>query len=385
MPDVPKYDGTSDTQEHITTYTTMVKGNDLAPHEIESVLKKFGESLTRGALEFVTWFQKEMMLFSAVPDEWAAEAFIKGLNLRSSDASQKLKESLLKFQATTWADFHSRFESKIRIEDEQVGFLLSAKGREKNKEKSKDDFDMDRRSSRGRFFALQTDRRPRQRLSISRQCSRVGISYEKHQRSTVPGADEIRSELEGSQLWCEYHGTNGHRTGDCRHLQEEVATLLKNGHLREFLSDRAKNKYDRNRYNVEPSNAGENPSRQMINLILGGNEINEVTFSTTKKTKVSLTHSKSLREVVEYDINFREEDADGLLLPHNDALVISLNVLDFKIKCVQVDLGSSAIIIQWRVLEQAKLTGSNSGHKTPRWIQPCERDNLRRDFVAHEC
>ncbi|XP_070054480.1 uncharacterized protein [Nicotiana tomentosiformis] len=53
-----------------------------------------------------------------------------------------------------------------------------------------------------------------------------------------------------------------------------------------------------------------------------------------------------------------EEDADGLLLPHNDALVISLNALDFKIKRVLVDPGSSANIIQWRVLEQDKLTGS---------------------------
>ncbi|XP_075085048.1 uncharacterized protein LOC142168285 [Nicotiana tabacum] len=53
-----------------------------------------------------------------------------------------------------------------------------------------------------------------------------------------------------------------------------------------------------------------------------------------------------------------EEDADGLLLRHNDALAISLNVLDFKIKRVLVGLGSSSNIIRWRVLEQAKLTGS---------------------------
>ncbi|XP_019246703.1 PREDICTED: uncharacterized protein LOC109226379 [Nicotiana attenuata] len=123
MPDVPKYDGTSDPQEHITTYTTAVKGNDLAPHDIESVLlKKFEETLTNGALtwyslllehsidsfkmladffikahagarkadifriaqresellwEFMTRFQKERMLLLGVPDEWAAEAFPK--------------------------------------------------------------------------------------------------------------------------------------------------------------------------------------------------------------------------------------------------------------------------------------------------------------------
>ncbi|XP_016466990.2 uncharacterized protein LOC107789645 [Nicotiana tabacum] len=159
-------------------------------------------------------------------------------------------------------------------------------------------------------------------------------------------------------LWCKYHGTIGHQTGDCRHLHEEVATLLKNGHLREFLSDRAKNNYGRSHDNMEPSKVGEDPPRLTINMIFGGNEINGVIFSATKKTKVSVTHSKRLREVTEDDITFTEEDADGLLLPHNDALVISLNVLDFKIKHVLVDPGSLANIIQWRVFEQSNLTGS---------------------------
>ncbi|XP_016436750.1 uncharacterized protein LOC107762864 [Nicotiana tabacum] len=93
-------------------------------------------------------------------------------------------------------------------------------------------------------------------------------------------------------------------------------------------------------------------------MIFGVNKINGITFLAAKQTKVSVTHSKRLREVAEDDITFMEEVADGLLLPHNDTLVISLNILDFKIKRVLVDLGSSTNIIQWRVLEQAKLTES---------------------------
>ncbi|XP_070022455.1 uncharacterized protein [Nicotiana sylvestris] len=195
MPNVPKYDGTLDLQEHITTYTTAVKGNNLAPHEIESVLlKKFGETLTRGTLtwylmlpehyiysfemlvdsfinahagarkvqaqkddifriaqgefellrEFVTSFQKERMLLPAILDEWAAKAFTKGLNPKSLDASRKLKESLLEFRETTWADVHNQYGSKINIEDDQVGFMALANSREKNKKKLKDDFNTDR-------------------------------------------------------------------------------------------------------------------------------------------------------------------------------------------------------------------------------------------------
>ncbi|XP_016494028.1 uncharacterized protein LOC107813291 [Nicotiana tabacum] len=93
-------------------------------------------------------------------------------------------------------------------------------------------------------------------------------------------------------------------------------------------------------------------------MIFRENEINGVTFSAAKKTKVSVTHSKRLWEVVEDNITFKEEDVDGLLLPHKDTLVIYLNVLDFQIKRILVDSGSSANIIQWRVLEQAKLTRS---------------------------
>ncbi|XP_070037874.1 uncharacterized protein [Nicotiana tomentosiformis] len=71
--------------------------------------------------------------------------------------------------------------------------------------------------------------------------------------------------------------------------------------------------------------------------------------------KLSITHSKGFGKD---DITFTEENTDILLLPHKDILVISLIVLDFNIKRVLVDPGSSANIIQWRVLEQAKLTGS---------------------------
>ncbi|XP_075101961.1 uncharacterized protein LOC142177379 [Nicotiana tabacum] len=432
--DVLKYDGTLDSQEHITTNTTTMMGNDLLPHEIESVLlKKFGEARTKGALtwysllpensidsfqmlvdsfikahagarkvqarkanifriaqgesellqKFVTRFQKERMLLPAIPDEWAAEAFTKGLNPRSFDASQKLKESLLKFQATIWADFHNRYESKISIEDDQLGFPTSVKGRdrEKNKDKSKEDFDMDRRGFRSadRFVTDKKIDRGRNNRSLqdkktsgSRDSSYPRLSEYNFNVSVVELVSSMRNIKEvwfpkpmksdpsqrGPNLWCEYHGTNGHWTGDCRHLREEVATLLKNGHLREFLSDRTKNNYGRNRDNMKPPKAGEDPPRLTIYIIFGGNEINRVIFSAVKKTKVSVTHSKRLREVAEDDITFIEEDADGLFLPHNDALVISLNDLDFKIKRVLVDPESSDNIIQWRVLEQDKLTGS---------------------------
>ncbi|XP_019259333.1 PREDICTED: uncharacterized protein LOC109237477 [Nicotiana attenuata] len=265
--------------------------------------------------EFVTRFQKERILLPAIPDEWATEAFTKGLNLRSSDASRKLKESLLEFQVTTWTDVHNRYESKIRIEDDQVGFPSSTKGREKNREKSKFDYDTDRRNARGQFFPYEwTKRRGRS--------FRTTISFPLTRGLIVVGTIEH----------CRIKILQGHWI------------LLTPSYQNTTSTDNAK-----------PSNVGKEPPRQTINMIFGGNEINGVTFLAPKKAKVSITHSKRLWED---DITFTKEDADVLLLPHNDALVIYLNMLGFKIKRVLVDPGSSANIIQWRVFEEAKLTRS---------------------------
>ncbi|XP_016479368.1 uncharacterized protein LOC107800662 [Nicotiana tabacum] len=147
-------------------------------------------------------------------------------------------------------------------------------------------------------------------------------------------------------LWCEYLGTHGHKAGDCLHLCKEVTTLFKNNHLREFLSDRAKNNYGHNRDNAGLSKIGEDPPRLTINTIFGGNKTNGASFLAAQNTKISMTLSKRLRKVAEDDITFTEEDADVLLLPYNDALIISLNVLDFETKRVLVNPGSSTNIIQ---------------------------------------
>ncbi|XP_019233210.1 PREDICTED: uncharacterized protein LOC109213827 [Nicotiana attenuata] len=320
MPDIPKYDGTLDSQEHITTYTMVVKGNDLAQHEIESILlKKFWEILMKVAL---TWysllpdhsndsfeilaelfikayvgarkFQKERMLLPAVPDEWASGAFTKGLNPLSSDAFRKLKESLLEIQATTWADVHNRYESKIRIKYDQLGSSASSKGR--NRDRNQDKFKSD--------------------------LMRIGVLVPvirniKEARFPKPILSDPSQK--DPNLWYEFHENHGHRTGDCRHIREEVATLLKNGHLREFLSDRAKNNCGKNRDVAEPSKPAAGSPCMTINMIFSGEEANGVIFLATKKTKLSVTHGKRIRKVLEDDITFTEEDDNGFLLPYNDA------------------------------------------------------------------
>ncbi|XP_070008776.1 uncharacterized protein [Nicotiana sylvestris] len=71
--------------------------------------------------EFVSRFQLERMELPPVSDDWAVQAFTQGLNQRSSIASKQLKQKLIEYPAVTWADVHNRYQSKIKVEDDQLG------------------------------------------------------------------------------------------------------------------------------------------------------------------------------------------------------------------------------------------------------------------------
>ncbi|XP_070014882.1 uncharacterized protein [Nicotiana sylvestris] len=94
--------------------------------------------------------------------------------------------------------------------------------------------------------------------------------------------------------------------------------------------------------------------KRTVNIISGGEEINSVTYTTAKKvSKVTVTHGKRVRHVLEEEsITFDDADIDGMLTPHNDALVISLLVHDTNVKQVLIDPGSSMNFILLRLLNK---------------------------------
>ncbi|XP_070029955.1 uncharacterized protein [Nicotiana sylvestris] len=150
---------------------------------------------------------------------------------------------------------------------------------------------------------------------------------------------------------CKYHGTHGHRTGDYRQLREEVARLFNEGHLREFLSDWAKNHF----WERDAGRKSELEKPQhVIHMIIGGFDVPQ--GPVFKCTKVSITRKKRTRDYFPEDtLIFSEQDIEALSQPHNDALVISILLNKVKVKCVLVDPGSSTNIIRFRVVEQLGL------------------------------
>ncbi|XP_070010500.1 uncharacterized protein [Nicotiana sylvestris] len=103
---------------------------------------------------------------------------------------------------------------------------------------------------------------------------------------------------------CEFHNDHGHKTTDYRLLQGKVEHLLKQGYLTELFSE-------------------------------------------------NVTHGKRVQRVLEEEsITCDDADADGVLTPHNDALVISLLLHDTNVKRVLIDPGSFVNTIRLRVVNE---------------------------------
>ncbi|XP_070056916.1 uncharacterized protein [Nicotiana tomentosiformis] len=152
-------------------------------------------------------------------------------------------------------------------------------------------------------------------------------------------------------LVCKYHSAHGHRTEDCLQLREKVARLFNNSHLREFLSKRAKNHFKNRDANKQ---AEQEEPQHVINMIIGGVDVPQGPM--IKRTRVFIMRKKCMWDYIpEGDISFNDEDAKGIVQPHNDALVISALINKSWVKRVLIDPGSSANIIRSRVIEQLGL------------------------------
>ncbi|XP_075098012.1 uncharacterized protein LOC142175328 [Nicotiana tabacum] len=132
------------------------------------------------------------------------------------------------------------------------------------------------------------------------------------------------------------------------------AYCVEQGHLKELHIDKGRNILARGRERLGPPKP-HSPART-INMIIGGSDkasINGIKFTATHKLKRSITHKRY--DGLQESIIFDESDADDLTFPHNNALVITLQILDADVKRIMVDDGSGACIIHPQVLTQMRL------------------------------
>lgn len=87
--------------------------------------------------------------------------------------------------------------------------------------------------------------------------------------------------------------------------------------------------------------------KRVVNDIFGGEEVNGVTFTAAKKfTKMSNSYEKRTRQTLTREsMVFDDEDVDGLNMPHNDAVVITLRNFETEVRKILIDPGSLTNIV----------------------------------------
>nr|XP_009785581.1 PREDICTED: uncharacterized protein LOC104233825 [Nicotiana sylvestris] len=204
--------------------------------------------------EFVSRFQMEKMELPPVSDDWAVQDFMQGLNEKSSISSRQLKQNLIEYRVVTWSDAHNRYQSKIRVEDDQLEAPSGSVHPNRFAAKPPKVTDRGSRFNKGRY-QLRSGSVGAPKLSeynFSVDASGIVSAIGKVRDTRWPKPIQTDPSQRNPNLICKYHGTHGHRTEDCRQVREKVARLFNERYLRELLNDQAKNHFrerDANRKN----------------------------------------------------------------------------------------------------------------------------------------
>ncbi|GAV73703.1 LOW QUALITY PROTEIN: hypothetical protein CFOL_v3_17186, partial [Cephalotus follicularis] len=127
--------------------------------------------------------------------------------------------------------------------------------------------------------------------------------------------EKLRTPVENRNVekYCRYHRDHGHDTEECRQLKNQIEDLIRKGHLRKYVDRDAPQGRREQRREEAPRQQEEQQQQQPR----GDEEV----------------------------ITFSEVDYEGVRLPHDDPVVVTLLVELFTMKRILIDSGSSADIL----------------------------------------
>ncbi|KAK3009556.1 hypothetical protein RJ639_013786 [Escallonia herrerae] len=141
------------------------------------------------------------------------------------------------------------------------------------------------------------------------------------------------AEKRDTQLYCHFHKDHGHTTEECKVLQREIENLITKGHFKQFvkINDRQQTGRRGNQCKTEDAPPKDPP---VINTISGGPSARGLSSSSRKAyaRQINLTQGPIKRVKASATLEFDDSYLEGVVLPHDDALVITLWVDAFQVK-----------------------------------------------------
>ncbi|XP_021804529.1 uncharacterized protein LOC110748862 [Prunus avium] len=137
---------------------------------------------------------------------------------------------------------------------------------------------------------------------------------------------------------CAFHGERSHYTNNCNAWKRHLEELVRDGHCTEFVAKKAIQQIE------DCDVAAKEPPQKVIriNTILADSQESRLTTKERKRKIVQVTYVSQVTTGVQVIadtpiINFQKKDLIGLDLPHNDALIICIQIEQAVIERVHVD------------------------------------------------
>ncbi|KAF3510026.1 hypothetical protein F2Q69_00006777 [Brassica cretica] len=243
---IKAYDGTTDPDNHVTQYRQRKLAVALPKGSREATMcKGFGSTMIGPALQC---FSQEKVAIPKCSIPTAISSFKRGL-LPDGD----LYKELTKYQCKTMEDVlsqawaHVKWEkyaaSRDKAQQKQDPKTIRPDRTERDEKHSQRPARDSGNQNRGRYQNRPIEKAEGMAVSTWPDISHLSVSrQELINVLRQMGQQEMKApdSFRNPGFWCDFHRDHGHKTEDCVALKIEFNELLKKGHLREFLSEKAK-------------------------------------------------------------------------------------------------------------------------------------------------
>ena len=180
------------------------------------------------------------------------------------------------------------------------------------------------------------------------------------------GGDPLRR---NQNLYCTYHRDNGHTIEQCRVLKDHLKQLMKVRYLKEFVVDPRNQEADQG---TRPRGNPLPPPLGVMEVIHAASRGTWVSKKRGMLTVVPVENcmdkqpSKKKLKFTREPITFNDDDLEGTIQSHDDALVVIVRINEFIVKRVLIDQRSGVEVMYLNLFKGLGLKNEDlSKYDTP--------------------